>query len=323
MKRGKNIDSWYPLWIDKWIFGSTRHELILKTGNGSFVDLRGVFLDLVAIAKKDDGYIRANERTPYPMEQLSGMFCVPLDVLRQTIDICIKTGKLSEPSPGVYYLNSNEIYELSIRHKKRMSDSADIASEISDASPLLFSSLNKIDSSSKESENPDQLPRRKLTLRDLRSMWNTFAHANGLSEIESVSPSSKRWKMANARLNDPDFDLQIILGRSINQRFLFGENDKGWRMTFDWIIAPSNYPKVLEGQYLRAKDQRVRVGENKKPQTEESKRYWAERDKMIKKFNVEFAEATEKAIASGDRKAIDAIEMKIKEKIAEWSKGYR
>ena len=137
MKRGKQIDAWYPFYIDKWLFGSTRHELVIGPGwadrfpdlvplvpasiiKRPFTDLRGIFLDLMTLSKKDGGYIRANETTPYPLEQLAGMFCVPIDHVRATINICIdpKVGKLSETLPGIYYLKSTEAYALSDRWKR-------------------------------------------------------------------------------------------------------------------------------------------------------------------------------------------------------------
>lgn len=130
MKHGKK-GHWYPFYVDNWLFGSTRHELIIRNGD-SFVDLRAIWVDLLTISKKDDGWIRANETTPYPLEQLAGMFCVPLDLLKQTVRIALEKGKLSEPQRGIYYINSTEIYELSERHERRMSGKTDTMSAKTD-----------------------------------------------------------------------------------------------------------------------------------------------------------------------------------------------
>lgn len=35
--------------------------------------------------------------------------------------------------------------------------------------------------------------------------------------------------------------------------FLMGENDRGWHVTFDWIIKPANLLKVTEGNYGAAR----------------------------------------------------------------------
>lgn len=144
MKRGKHsTGEWYPLFIDKWLFGSTRHELILgpewatrypdlvplipvELLTGKVLDLRGVYQDLLTLSKKDSGYIRANETTPYPLSQLAGLFCVPEDYLRATIAICLSkdVNKLEEPTPGIYYISSTEIYSLSDRWKREVFSSA-------------------------------------------------------------------------------------------------------------------------------------------------------------------------------------------------------
>lgn len=110
--------SWYPFWTDKWLWGSTRHELIVEDEDGKLFDLRGIYVDLLTLSKKDDGFIRANETTPYPHEQLAGMFCVPVERLKQCIEICLhpEVEKLREPSPGIYYIPSTADYELSDRY---------------------------------------------------------------------------------------------------------------------------------------------------------------------------------------------------------------
>jgi hypothetical protein len=116
MKKGKT-PAWFALWIDKWLFGSTRNELVIRDGD-LFLDLRGIFMDLLALSKKDEGFIRANETTPYPLPQLAGMFNVPIDSLKRTIDICLNVGKLTEPTSGIYYISSTQDYDLSERWKR-------------------------------------------------------------------------------------------------------------------------------------------------------------------------------------------------------------
>jgi len=119
MRHSKDkIKRWFPLWIDSWLFGSMRHEFAPDH------DLRAIFLDLLALSKKDEGYIRANEETPYPLEQLAGMFCVQLDRLQLCIQKCLATGKLTEVSPGIYYVTKHDEYELTERHKRRFEEAS-------------------------------------------------------------------------------------------------------------------------------------------------------------------------------------------------------
>jgi hypothetical protein len=104
--------SWIPLWIDPWLFGSTRIELSLEQ--------RSVWVDLLTLAGKDSGFIRANEGVPYPPEQMAGMLRVPLDVLVKTIDRCLETGKLKQLPDDTLYVASWESYSLTPQYRRRL-----------------------------------------------------------------------------------------------------------------------------------------------------------------------------------------------------------
>lgn len=114
MKKRKG-DDWFPFWIDKWIFGSTRDELT--------VEQCAVWVDFLALSYKDDGYIRANEGIPYPIKRLSGLLNRSEELIQQTINRCLekKVNKLRLQPDGTLYVISHPEYELSGRHKRRFS----------------------------------------------------------------------------------------------------------------------------------------------------------------------------------------------------------
>jgi hypothetical protein len=80
--------------------------------------------------------------------------------------------------------------------------------------------------------------------------WNDF-RSNGrdkLPRIESISNS--RLVKLRARLKDSKFDFDAILKAIDKQPWLFGNNDRGWIVNFDWLIEnDTNYLKVLELKY--------------------------------------------------------------------------
>ena len=90
---------WFPFWVDKWIFGSTRIELTLEE--------RSIWVDLMALGAKDDGYIRANKITPYPPEQLAGMLVIPADKLKSALAKFMKVGKIEEKNGALYFKLEN------------------------------------------------------------------------------------------------------------------------------------------------------------------------------------------------------------------------
>ncbi len=112
----KTGDDWFPFWIDKWIFGSTRDELTIEQC--------AVWVDFLALSYKDDGYIRANVGIPYPVKRLAGLLNRPEKLIQQTIDRCLepKIEKLKLESDGTLYVISHPEYELSRRHKRRLSE---------------------------------------------------------------------------------------------------------------------------------------------------------------------------------------------------------
>ena len=138
MKRGKTY-AWIPLWIDKWLWGSTRHELAH--------DERAIFTDLLALATKDDGYIRANPTTPYPLEQLAGMLCAPIELLKRTISQSLHYGKLEEPLPGIYRIASWEGYQLTDRRKRDLEPISEIKEQCSEKPAPLYVSVSVLSQS--------------------------------------------------------------------------------------------------------------------------------------------------------------------------------
>ena len=105
---------WFPWWPDKWIFGSVRIEFTPAE--------RGIWVDMLSLASKDDGHIRANEDTPYPLAQLAGMLIIPEEELDAAIKKFIKFKKLTKLKSGTLYVTKWEKYQFSERHHQRLAE---------------------------------------------------------------------------------------------------------------------------------------------------------------------------------------------------------
>ena len=88
-----------------------------------------------------------------------------------------------------------------------------------------------------------------LTKKDIDSIidrWNEL----GLQNLRSVNPNTNRHKMLKARIKEYSFDDVIQAIENVKKsKFLQGQGKTGWMVTFDWIIKPNNFIKVLEGNY--------------------------------------------------------------------------
>lgn len=80
------------------------------------------------------------------------------------------------------------------------------------------------------------------------SIWNQFAHENGLNQIEQATDA--RIKKIKLRVNEQGFDFFKILQGIKKSKFAKGDNNNGWKVDFDFIIhSQDNYVKILEGKF--------------------------------------------------------------------------
>ena len=92
--------------------------------------------------------------------------------------------------------------------------------------------------------------------KEIIGQWNEFAAKHGLPKINGIIKGSKREIHLRARMADKDFDFQKLLGQIERCPFLLGQKTD-FRATFDWIICPSNYQKIMDGNYLDQTSQRL------------------------------------------------------------------
>ncbi len=100
-------------------------------------------------------------------------------------------------------------------------------------------------------------PRRTDERQTVTDAWN----AAGISPIKKIMPETKRDRMLAARIREYGLeDVLAAIGKVKESAFLKGKNDRGWVVTFDWFLTPSNFQKVLEGNYADTKPQGKSAG---------------------------------------------------------------
>lgn len=76
--------------------------------------------------------------------------------------------------------------------------------------------------------------------------WNSL----GLQKLVAINPNTNRYRLLNARIKEYGLDTVLEAIENIKySSFLKGQNNKNWTITFDWLIKPNNFTKVLEGNY--------------------------------------------------------------------------
>lgn len=99
---------------------------------------------------------------------------------------------------------------------------------------------------------PEAPQKRKRTQREVvMEAWSTLV-PYGVKNVSAIHDGSKRATDLKARLDQYGLPKVLEAIENIKQSdFLVGRNKKGWVITFDWFVLPSNFPKVLEGNYDR------------------------------------------------------------------------
>ena len=92
----------------------------------------------------------------------------------------------------------------------------------------------------------EETPKSVNNFTKIIEKWNSL----NLQELKTINPNTNRHLLLNARLKEYSLEDFIKAMDNIdNSDFLKGQNDKGWAITFDWLIKPNNFIKVLEGNY--------------------------------------------------------------------------
>lgn len=95
----------------------------------------------------------------------------------------------------------------------------------------------------------DEIPRHpEADPEDLGEVMDAWNGIESIPPIKTLGTTRKR--LLKARLRE--YGLPAVLNAVENIRgstFLQGDNKNQWVITFDWFVKPSNFAKVLEGNY--------------------------------------------------------------------------
>jgi hypothetical protein len=79
--------------------------------------------------------------------------------------------------------------------------------------------------------------------------WNSLAGEIGIASVQHLSVA-RRTKLKARLAEIGGMEGWFTACDEIRQsRFLRGDNDRGWRITFDWMLSPNNITKLMEGNY--------------------------------------------------------------------------
>lgn len=125
-----------------------------------------------------------------------------------------------------------------------------------------------------ENENPkvvEEVEETKdnIKYQDILDLYHQIC--TSLSKVFKLTDSRK--KSINARLNEKDITIDTfkeVFTKAQNSSFLTGNNDRGFKADFDWLLNQSNFYKTLEGKY----DNKISNNQNQSSSNNKSKKVY-------------------------------------------------
>lgn len=79
--------------------------------------------------------------------------------------------------------------------------------------------------------------------------WNAIAERHGLAKVFRLT-SARRQRLQSRIKEFPDVDTWATAFENISKSdFLRGDNDRGWKANFDFLLQTSSFVKLIEGVY--------------------------------------------------------------------------
>ncbi len=102
--------------------------------------------------------------------------------------------------------------------------------------------------SSKINQTDHTPPSEAIDYERLAELFNTTT--GGRFGTIKTPLSDNRKKMIKARVTDHGKEAFVkVIEMATKSEFLSGQNSRGFMMTFDWMIKPTNFEKILSGNY--------------------------------------------------------------------------
>ena len=273
---------WIKLNVD--IFDDEKIEAIGTLPDGNIIQL--IWLKLLCLAGKcnEGGLLMVTKEMPYTDEMMAKRFGVEVAIVQRALSIFQKL-EMVDVVENIYLVSNwakhqstQSLEDMKAKHRQRQREYVqrkkqklleqgknedDITDDVTNdvTNDVRMTEKCSYSSSYSESNNSYSLDSNSNSnnsinttidsnsIKNIITAWNSLA-VYGIKPIRSISAGSKRSDLLRARIRE--YGEETILEAIDNIRvsdFLQGKNSRGWTITFDWFLLPSNFQKVLEGNY--------------------------------------------------------------------------
>ncbi len=265
----KNGIEYYPLNVD--FLEDIKVRKIMRSEGAVTV---AVLLDILGKIYKDEGYfLRYDEDVRFFISDFLG---IEEEIVESVVLKAVEVGffnKIIFEQKKI--LTSKGIQKRFLKAIERRVNS-NILEEIdisTDEKLIEFEKNNKIENEEIEENKEVKKEKSSIDKNDIEKIKNKWNEIDNLTKLIAVKTGTTRHKLLKARLNEYGLEDVLKCIEEVNKSdFLKGYKDsKGWKCSFDWLIKPTNFLKVLEGKYRNEEAECGRNKEKFERNTEETK----------------------------------------------------
>lgn len=231
-----------------------------------------IWLKLLCLAGvvNDNGYIYFTEDIPYTDQLLANQFCRPLATIQlalhtfqsfgmiEIIDdvICVANWERYQNIEGMEKIKEQTRLRVA-KYRERKKLGCNVTGNVTvtqgneiDIDIDIESEREKEKDIKSVSDKSDTLSVR-TDIERIVAMWNELDGIGDIKGIRGIGERGDRKRLTTARLKEYGLDgFRNAIDRIKASDFLQGKhNGNPWVITYDWLIKPNNFPKVLEGNY--------------------------------------------------------------------------
>jgi hypothetical protein len=178
------------------------------------------------------------------------ILCEPLEAVEKLLAAFEELGMVGDGAVKAWrkrQFQSDDSRERVAKHRaKKRQETANVTPGNGDVTPSKTETETYKKSSNEDSSaEPTDKP---LTKTEVIEAWQSRMVPLGFPSIRKMT--AQRDRLLRARLKDSTLD-EWLQAMSALERSAFcrGENDRGWRADFDFLLQPKSFTKLLEGAY--------------------------------------------------------------------------
>ncbi len=231
---------YYYLKLKDNYFDQDNIKVLESMKNGHIYSL--IILKLYVKSSKYDGKLMMTHEIPYKPDNvdiLANVINHDIDHVKEAIKKGIQLGLIT-------LLNTKEFWMTEIQN---------FIGHSSTEADRIREYRNKIGCTNVQQMNDKSTPELKIDKEieldikknDVLKKWNNFSKEHNISTMKQLT--NKRYDKYKTRF-DEGMRLKDIFDKIIASDFLQGKSDRGWKLTFDWLIEnDTNWVKVMEDRY--------------------------------------------------------------------------